>query len=86
MNVFLRILIGLVLVAIGAFMTIRTRVLLDTFGTVAWAEAKLGGGGSNLFYKLFGIVFCLVGFIVATNMWDAFLQATLGSFIPSPTP
>ena len=79
MGLFLRILIGLVLVAAGIFMVIKTRMLMGFFGTIDWAEQKLGGGGSNLLYKLIGILVCFIGFMVATNLWNAFLQATLGS-------
>ncbi|MFH1078361.1 MAG: hypothetical protein V1745_03755 [Patescibacteria group bacterium] len=77
MGIFLRIVIGLAIAAVGTFMVLKTRFFLDFFGPVAWADAKLGS--SNLFYKLIGIVIALVGFLVATNLWNAFLQATLGS-------
>lgn len=78
MALVLRVLLGLVIVAVGAGMVIRTRVLLEFFGPIAWAEAKMGGGGSNLLYKLIGIFFCFIGFMVATNLWMAFLQGTIG--------
>lgn len=84
MSTFLRIAIGLGLAAIGAFFVIRTRTFQDFFGPVPVAEKYLGGGGTNLFYKLLGIVLCLIGFIVATNLWDAFLNATVGSVLPRP--
>lgn len=83
MNIFLRILIGLVVAAVGAFMVIRTTDVLGFFGTVDWAERKLGS--SRLFYKLLGIIVCFVGFMVATNLWNAFLEATIGSLFPNPT-
>lgn len=82
MNIFLRIVIGLIVAAIGCYMVLRTETILGFFGTVDWAEQKLGGGGTRLFYKLLGIVIVFVGFMVATNLWDAFLEATLGSIIP----
>lgn len=82
MNIFLRIIIGLLVAGVGTYMVIRTETILSFFGTVDWAEQKLGGGGSRLFYKLLGIVILFVGFMVATNLWDAFLASTLGSVIP----
>jgi hypothetical protein len=86
MNIFLRILIGLAIAAGGAFITIRTRKILDFIGPIGWVEQKLGFGSSILVYKLIGIAFSLIGFIVATDMWDAFLQATLGGLFPhAPT-
>ena len=86
MGLILRVLLGLVIVVVGAFFVIRTRTIVDFFGSVDFAERYLGGGGTNLFYKLLGIVFCLVGFLVATNLWSAFLQATLGSLFPAANP
>ncbi|MBM3205080.1 hypothetical protein FJZ48_03845 [Candidatus Uhrbacteria bacterium] len=73
----LRILIGLVIAAVGVYMVIKTRVIEDFFGPVGWAESHLGS--STLFYKCLGIVIILIGFIVATNLWNAFLEATIGS-------
>ncbi len=83
MDIILRVLLGLTIAAVGTFFVIRTRTILDTFGSVDFAEKWLGGGGTTLFYKLLGIVFCLLGFLIATNMWTAFLQATLGSLFPA---
>lgn len=82
MNIFLRVLIGLVVAGVGAFMVIRTEAFLGFFGTVDWAERKLGS--SRLFYKLLGILICFIGFMVATNLWNAFLEATLGGLFPKP--
>lgn len=86
MGFILRVLLGLGIAAVGTFFVIRTRSVYDFFGSVDFAERYLGGGGTTLFYKLLGIVFCLLGFLVATNMWNAFLQATLGSLFPSANP
>ncbi len=79
MGIFLRILIGIAIVGIGIFLVLKTTLIIDFIGPFDWAEQKLGGGGSNLFYKLVGVVVCFIGFMVATNLWNAFLQATLGS-------
>ncbi len=86
MSAILRIVIGLVIAVVGTFFVIKTTTVLDTFGTVEWAESKLGGGGSRLFYKLLGILFIFIGFIVMTNLWNAFLEATIGSLLPTPQP
>ncbi len=74
-----RIIIGLVLVAIGFVFVWKTRKFIETFGTIAWADAKLGGGGTNIMYKTIGLILILVGFLWATDMWTAFLNATLGA-------
>jgi len=74
-----RILIGIVLVAIGFVIVWKTRKFIETFGSIAWADAKLGGGGTSIMYKTIGIVLIFVGFMYATNLWTAFLEATLGA-------
>jgi hypothetical protein len=82
MAIFTRILIGLVLVAIGFVIVWKTRKFIDFFGTSAWADAKLGGGGTSLLYKTIGIIVIFIGFMWATNLWNAFLEATLGGLFP----
>ena len=77
MSLLFQILIGIAIVGVGVFFVMKTPIVLDFFGGVPWAEEHLGG--SRLFYKLLGIVFIILGFIVATDMWDALLNATLGS-------
>lgn len=84
MGLVFRILLGLAIAVVGAYFVIKTRKIMDVFGPISWAEQKLGGGGSVLMYKIMGLIFCFVGFMVATDLWDAFLQATLGSMLPKP--
>ncbi|MCC7357752.1 hypothetical protein IT408_04605 [Candidatus Uhrbacteria bacterium] len=81
-----RILIGLLLVIIGFIIVWKTRRFIETFGSIPWADAKLGGGGTSLMYKFIGIVMIFLGFLWATNLWNSFLEATLGSIIPKPEP
>ena len=83
MGFIIRLVIGLGIAALGSIMVIKTHLVIDFFGSVDWAEQKLGGGGTNLFYKGLGLLIVFVGFLVATNMWDNFLQATLGSLLPT---
>ncbi|MEI7512135.1 MAG: hypothetical protein WCK01_01605 [Candidatus Uhrbacteria bacterium] len=86
MSLILRILLGAAIVAGGVAFVIKTSDIEGFLGPVPFAEKYMGGGGTRLFYKLLGIVFCLLGFLVMTNMWTAFLQATLGSMLPKSTP
>jgi|YNPBryBLVA2012_1023415.scaffolds.fasta_scaffold17156_2 hypothetical protein len=74
-----RIFIGIVLVAIGFIIVWKTRKFIETFGPIAWADAKLGGGGTSLMYKTIGLLLIFVGFMYATDLWNAFLNATLGA-------
>jgi hypothetical protein len=86
MNTFLRIVLGLGITGIGSFIVIKTRSFMDFFGYIDWAEQKLGGGGTVLVYKTLGILFCFIGFVVATDLWDEFLRATLGALLPQVGP
>lgn len=79
------ILIGLILVAIGFVLVWKTRKFIEFFGTSAWADAKLGGGGTSLLYKAIGLVLIFVGFMWATNLWGAFLESMLGGLFPRQT-
>ena len=72
------IFVGLALVAIGFVLVWKTGKFIEFFGTSDWADAKLGGGGTTLMYKFIGLVLIFVGFMWATNLWGAFLDATLG--------
>ena len=78
----LRILIGLALAGIGFVFVWKTRAFIDMFGSIDWADQHLGGGGTSLAYKFIGIVLIFIGFLSATNLWNAFLQATIGSILP----
>ncbi len=83
---FTRILIGIILVAIGFIIVWKTRKFIDAFGAIAWADAHLGGGGTSIMYKTIGIVLIFVGFMWATNLWNAFLEATLGAWLMPKAP
>lgn len=74
-----RILLGLLVTAVGWFMVWKTDWFISMLGFVAWAEEHLGGGGTRLFYKLLGTLIILLGFIVVTNLWDVII----GGFIRS---
>jgi hypothetical protein len=66
-------------------LTCGLNTTLSTLSLLTFVSGTRIGGGTNLFYKLLGVVFCLIGFLVMTNLWTAFLQATLGSLFPKPT-
>ncbi len=82
MTFIFHLLLGLAIAAAGAFMVIRTSIVIDFFGAVEWAEAKLGAGGTNLFYKCVGLFVVFIGFLVATNLWEKFLFGAFSSFMP----
>jgi hypothetical protein len=77
-----RIILGVVVFLMGIGIVWKTRTIVDFFGHMEWAERKLGGGGTYLMYKFVGILMSFVGMLIATNLWEAFLQATVGSIFP----
>ena len=77
---FIRILIGLMFVAIGFVLVWKTDWFQVNFGSIAWAEEKLGtSGGSRLFYKLIGILFVIIGFLAITNLHEQAFVSIFGS-------
>jgi hypothetical protein len=74
-----RIIIGILMVALGTLLIFKAEWFYQNFGSIAWAENNLGtSGGSRLMYKLIGLVFIFVGMMVATNLLTGFLMATIG--------
>lgn len=73
---------GILLIAAGAFLVIKTEWFINNFGRIAWFEDKLGSeGGSRLGYKLVGIVCLIVGIIVMTGSGGEFGQWILGPLL-----
>jgi len=64
-----KIILGLVLAAIGGLMTIKANALYEGLGPIPWAEQHLGSeGGSRLMYKLLGIGLTVIGFLIMTGL------------------
>jgi len=69
--------LGILAMALGALMVIYTQWFIENFGHSEWAEAKLGGGGTRLMYKVLGIVFI---FIALAGMTGVLGPALIGIF------
>ena len=80
----MRILLGLGISAIGLLITIYSEWMYQTFGPLNFGERFLisSEGGSRLIYKLIGIMVTFVGFLIITNLHEAFLLWILGPLIP----
>ena len=78
-----RIILGLILIAIGAVITIKYRKVYQLLGRSAWAEKWLGPGQSSFFYQLVGIVISILGMIITTNLhwviFGGFFERIFGS-------
>ena len=71
---------GLLIIAAGVFLVVKTEWFLNNFGRIAWFEDKLGSeGGSRLGYKLVGIIALFIGIIVLTGSGSEF-----GQWVMSP--
>lgn len=76
------IFLGLLMLAAGALLIIKSEWLLQNFGRIAWFETKLGAeGGSRLGYKLVGMAILLLGIIVFTGSGTAFLSWILSPLL-----
>ena len=85
-----RILGGLALVAAGFVLVWKTDWFQQNFGSIQWAEAKMGGaGGSRLLYKLIGITVIIIGALTMTNLHKIAFIALFGGLFgltPAETP
>jgi cytochrome b len=76
------IFLGLLILAAGVFLVVKTEWFLSNFGRIAWFEAKLGSeGGSRLGYKLVGIILLILGIIVMTGSGGDFGQWALSPLL-----
>ncbi|MBN2854366.1 hypothetical protein JXK06_02415 [Patescibacteria group bacterium] len=78
----MHIVFGIILLAIGALLTIKTEWFLNNFGRITWFEGQFGSsGGSRLGYKLIGFVFLFLGIIFITGSGGSFVNWFLGPLI-----
>ena len=78
-----RIILGLIIVAVGAVVTIKAEWMYQNFGAIPSADKYLGTeGGSRLAYKLIGILGSCIGFLIMTNLIQGVLKGITKLFIP----
>ena len=74
--------IGIIAALAGVGIVLKTEWLIQNIGSSAWAEAKMGtSGGSRMFYKLIGIGLIFIGFMLITNLFQGFLEGTVGKLL-----
>ncbi|MBU1126412.1 hypothetical protein KJ758_02255 [Patescibacteria group bacterium] len=73
----LRVIIGIVVLLVGASMVYKTPWYLGILGRVYWAERNFGSGGTRTFYKLMGVGVSIIGMIVIADLWEQII----GGFI-----
>lgn len=67
---FWRIVIGLIIAVVGFFMIYKTTAFQEWTGRIAWAEEKMGSGGTPTFLKLLGLLIIFVGIFYATGIFQ----------------
>lgn len=71
-------------VAVGCFMVIKTEWFIENFGHSEWAEAKLGGGGTRLMYKLIGLAIIIIAILGVTGAMGEIVTSVFGSLFGLP--
>ena len=78
-----RIILGLIIAAVGALITIKAEWIYQNFGPIPSADKYLGTeGGSRLAYKLIGILASIVGFLIITNLIELVLHGLVKLITP----
>ncbi len=79
-----RIVLGLIITAVGAIVTIKAEWIYQNFGSIPSADKYLGlEGGSRLAYKLIGVLISVIGFLIMTNLIQSVLLLIAKLLVPS---
>ncbi len=62
--------LGILVIALGFFLVVKTQWFITNFGHSEWAEAKMGGGGTRLLYKIVGMVFIIGSVLYMTGAME----------------
>jgi len=69
------IIIGLIIIIIGALMVMKTEVFLSVFGRIEFFDKYLGTeGGTRMGYKIIGLLIIFIGVLVMTNLIGGFIE------------
>lgn len=81
----MRYILGILAVALGCILVIKTEWFVQNFGSNAWAEEHLGtSGGTRLMYKLVGIAMIFFAMMAITGLLGGFIMGTFGRLFPTP--
>lgn len=71
--------IGLIVIAVGTLLILKTEWLVNNFGHSDWAEQHLGTeGGTRILYKLIGVILILGAFLTMAGVFNSLLTNTFG--------
>ncbi len=78
----MNIIIGLLVIAVGSLMVIKSEAFLSNFGRISFFDKYFGTeGGSRLGYKLVGMLIIFIGILVTTDMIGGFMEWLLSPLI-----
>lgn len=79
----MRILLGLVGIAIGVALAVKNEYFANTFGTPEFAVKYLGSfGGRRLFYVLLGTIVAILSVMYMTGTFGSLVRGIFGAFLP----
>lgn len=71
----MQIILGLIIMGVGALIIIKSEAVLNAFGRMAWFEEHFGmEGGSRLGYKMIGMLVAFIGILMATGLIGGFIE------------
>ncbi len=71
--------LGLLGLAIGIFLVVKTEWFIQNFGNSAWAEEHFGtSGGTRTLYKLIGLAIIFIAMMGMTGLLGGFIMGTVG--------
>ena len=82
MDLFWRIILGSIVGIIGFFMIYKTVWFLEWTERIAWAEEKLGAGGTRTFLKILGLIIIFIGMFIITDLSGDILTSFAKIFVP----
>lgn len=81
---YMKYFVAAIVVAIGCSMVIKTDWFVENFGHSDWAEAKLGGGGTRLMYKLIGLAAIVLAILGATGALGEIIFSMFSTLFGGP--
>ena len=70
--------VAIIFVALGIILVLKTEWFMSFLGKNAWAEDKIGPGGTRLFYKLIGIGLIFFAFLITSGIFYRVLDFVFG--------
>ncbi|MFC1663149.1 hypothetical protein ACFL04_03230 [Patescibacteria group bacterium] len=72
--------IGIIVIAVGFLLIWRSNWLVNNIGRIGWADEHLGSeGGSNLLYKIIGLILIIGTFATLSGCTQSLLLNIFGA-------